>query len=137
MIPETEHPDSRARQFRAPLRIILLLPVFGMAAAVKLNSQLCVMTIEVENVPPNRVLPPELDPTEPAVSEKLPHELLRVGLGFPQEAGIMQDIGRNGHVSLFPLIRPSATFSPWEKARQAKPVKHALSHRERVAQSAG
>ena len=33
-----------------------------------------------------------------------------------------------------PLIRPSATFSPWEKGLRAKHVKHALSRRERVAE---
>ena len=68
MIPKAQHPHPQSLQIVRALKIVTGLPGLGMAAAVQLDAQLCIVAVEIQNITAQRVLAAELRPAKLAVA---------------------------------------------------------------------
>jgi hypothetical protein len=60
---------------------------FGMLAAVKFNRETQCWAIEIQDVRPGRVLPPEAETVQPTVTQLAPKALFDFGRGLAKSAG--------------------------------------------------
>ena len=76
LIRQPQHPEPQARQ----LRISLAVPLLGFRRivhlAIDLQHKLLLVAVEVHDVVPDLMLPPELQAQELPIPQQLPHQLL-------------------------------------------------------------
>jgi hypothetical protein len=106
VVPEPENADPFCGYGSASLFIRRDLAGLVMVTAVQFDAQTGLVTIEVEHVAADRVLPSELGSAKPAASQERPQELLCIGRLVAKPPAFAEDLGRQRLFSLtLPLSR--------------------------------
>ena len=115
MVPESDDVNPRLPQHKGPLLVVQYGCILIVLPTVQFNYHCCFVAVEIEDVRPVRMLPPELEASQLAASEQHPEELLRIGLVSAEGAGILQESFWDAMGHKAPSPRPS----PPEGARES------------------
>jgi hypothetical protein len=92
-IPESQDPDSMARQPQRALRIVGGRRVLGVSSPVQLDRQHSLDTEEIEDERAERMLSPKLEPVEVPGAKSLPEDAFGGGQ-FPPKTTSVLSMGR-------------------------------------------
>lgn len=96
VVPEPQDANASALQEARPSGVRGPCAVLAMLPAVEFDGKLPLVTVEVQHVRRNRMLPPELVAEKCAVSQQMPHEFLSVRRFDPKVPCEGEEIGREG-----------------------------------------
>ena len=94
IIPESDNPYSSGCKYFCPFFVIKTLLFVCMASTIKLNSKSGIMTVEVENISTNRVLPSKFKTAETATPQEIPDQVFGICLLLAKLSGKYQQLLR-------------------------------------------